>query len=69
MYAFPSIVRDQVFLPKGDASADDILSRRRQLQTNYNFFMGFGVTYRFGSVLNNFVNPRFNNSGNSMFFF
>ena len=69
MYAFPSIVRDQVFLPKGDASADDILSRRRQLQTNYNFFMGFGVTYRFGSVLNNFVNPRFNNSNGGMFFF
>ena len=69
IYAFPSIVRDQVFLPKGDASADDILSRRRQLQTNYNFYMGFGVTYRFGSVLNNFVNPRFNNGGGGMFFF
>jgi hypothetical protein len=69
IYAFPSIVRDQVFLPKGDATADDILSRRRQLQTNYNFYMGFGVTYRFGSVLNNFVNPRFNNGGGGMFFF
>jgi hypothetical protein len=69
VYAFPSIVRDQIFLPKGNATADDILSRRRQLQTNYNFFMGFGVTYRFGSVLNNFVNPRFNNSGGGMVFF
>ena len=69
IYAVPSIVRDQVFLPKGDATADDILSRRRQLQTNYNFYMGFGVTYRFGSVLNNFVNPRFNNGGGGMFFF
>ncbi|HMO34186.1 MAG TPA: hypothetical protein PKE63_09540 [Lacibacter sp.] len=69
VYAFPSIVRDQVFLPKGDASPDDILSRRRQLQTSYNFFMGFGVTYRFGSILNNFVNPRFNNNGGGVFFF
>lgn len=59
IFAYPSIVRDQVFLPKGNASSDDILSRRRQLQTNYDFFMGFGVTYRFGSILNNFVNPRF----------
>lgn len=64
MYAYPSIVRDQIFLPKGDASTDDILARRRQLQSNYNFFMGFGITYRFGSILNNFVNPRFETQGN-----
>lgn len=69
VFAFPSIVRDQVFLPKGSASSDDVLARRRQLQTNFNFFMGFGVTYRFGSILNNFVNPRFGNSGGGMFFF
>jgi hypothetical protein len=69
IYAFPSIVRDQVFLPKGNASADDILSRRRQLQTNYNFFMGFGITYRFGSILNNFVNPRFNSGEGNFFVF
>jgi hypothetical protein len=69
VYAFPSIVRDQVFLPKGNATADDILSRRRQLQTNYNFFMGFGITYRFGSILNNFVNPRFNSGGGNFFIF
>jgi hypothetical protein len=69
LYAFPSIVRDQVFLPKGDATSDDILSRRRQLQSNYNFFMGFGITYRFGSILNNFVNPRFNNGGGNFMIF
>lgn len=69
VYAFPSIVRDQVFLPKGNATADDILSRRRQLQTNYNFFMGFGITYRFGSILNNFVNPRFNSGGGNFIIF
>lgn len=69
LYAFPSIVRDQVFLPKGDATSDDILSRRRQLQSNYNFFMGFGITYRFGSILNNFVNPRFNNGGGNFIIF
>jgi hypothetical protein len=69
LYAFPSIVRDQVFLPKGDATSDDILSRRRQLQSNYRFFMGFGITYRFGSILNNFVNPRFDSGGGSMLVF
>lgn len=69
VFALPSIVRDQVFLSKGKASSDDILSRRRQLQSNYNFFMGFGITYRFGSILNNFVNPRFDSGGGSMVVF
>jgi hypothetical protein len=67
LFAFPSIVRDQVFLPKGNASTDDVLSRRRQLQTNYNFSMGFGITYRFGSILNNFVNPRFDGGSDIIF--
>jgi hypothetical protein len=68
LYAFPSIVRDQLYLPKGDASIDDVLIRRRQLQSNFNFFVGFGVTYRFGSILNNFVNPRFNSNEGGFFF-
>ncbi len=67
LYAFPSIVRDQVFLPKGNISVDDVLIRRRQLQTDFNFFMGFGFTYRFGSILNNYINPRFSSRGGSFF--
>lgn len=54
-----SIVRDQLSLVKGDVSEQDVLIQRRQLASGYNFWTSFGISYRFGSKLNNFVNPRF----------
>jgi hypothetical protein len=58
MYASGGLVHDQLYLPKGDASINDLLARRRQLASDFNFFTSFGISYRFGSILNNFVNPR-----------
>ena len=58
-YAFGGLTRNQVFIPKGGTSVEDVLSRRRQLASGYNFGTYFGISYRFGSMLNNFVNPRF----------
>jgi hypothetical protein len=55
VYAFGGLTRNQVFIPKGSASIEDVLARRRQLASGYKF----GLSYRFGSILNNFVNPRF----------
>ena len=65
---FAGLIRDQLSLSGKDASQQDILTRRRQLASNYNYFSFFGINYRFGSKLNNFVNPRFE-GGNSMFIF
>jgi hypothetical protein len=59
VYAYSELVRDQIYLPKGGATEQEILTRRRQLASSYNFYSGFGFNYRFGSKLNNFVNPRF----------
>ena len=59
-----NVVRDQVFLPKGGATEQEILTRRRQLQTNFEYYFGFGINYRFGSNLNNFINPRFDGPNN-----
>ena len=53
------LVRDQLFLPKQGATAQEVLTRRRQLASGYQFYSHFGFNYRFGSKLNNFVNPRF----------
>jgi hypothetical protein len=58
-FAFGGLTRNQVFIPKGGTSVEDVLSRRRQLASGYNFGTFFGISYRFGSMLNNFVNPRF----------
>lgn len=54
-------IRDQINLRKGDIAEEEVLLRLRQLATGYEYFMGFGVTYRFGSIYNNVVNPRFRN--------
>ena len=60
IHANYNLVHDQVYLPKGGATEQEILTRRRQLQTNFQYYFGFGLSYRFGSNLNNFINPRFN---------
>jgi hypothetical protein len=53
------LVHDQIYLPKGGATQQEVLTRRRQLESGYNFQTNIGINYRFGSRLNNFVNPRF----------
>ena len=68
VFVFGNNLRDQIYLPKGTASFQDILTRQRQLATNFSIFSFFGISYRFGSKLNNFVNPRFNSGGGNFFF-
>lgn len=58
-YAYAELSRDQLYLPKEEADLTEVLTRRRQIASGYNFFTHFGLSYRFGSKLNNFVNPRF----------
>ena len=61
---FFELIHDQINLPKGSADLEDVLLRRRQLETNFEAGIGFGFRYRFGWVLNNVVNPRFGGIGN-----
>jgi hypothetical protein len=56
--------RDQIYLPRGAASTEEILLRQRQLLTGYQYFFNFGISYSFGSIYNNIVNPRFGGAGN-----
>jgi hypothetical protein len=58
-----SIVHDQLSLVKGEASLEEVLLRRRQLESGYNYFIVFGVSYTFGSIFTNVINPRFGSSG------
>lgn len=59
IYTSAQLVRDQIYLPKGGATQEEVLTRRRQLASGYYLYSSFGINYRFGSKLNNFVNPRF----------
>lgn len=58
-----SIVHDQINLVKGGSSEKEVLTRKRQIASNFNYYTSFGVKFRFGSILNNFVNPRFEGYG------
>ena len=54
-----SRIHDQLALVKGTASLEEILLQRRQLETTYNYFAMVGLSYTFGSIYTNVVNPRF----------
>jgi hypothetical protein len=52
-------VHDQLSIAKRGATTAEILLRQRELQTSYEFSTSVGISYRFGSIFNNVVNPRF----------
>ena len=54
------ITRDQINLPAGDISLEELLLQQQQLQSGYNYFVSVGFSYQFGSIYNSIVNPRFN---------
>ena len=54
-----SRIRDQLSLPRRDATPEEVLLRLRELQSSYQVDFSANVTYRFGSIFNNIVNPRF----------
>ncbi|MGD2121773.1 MAG: hypothetical protein PVJ76_08510 [Gemmatimonadota bacterium] len=44
-------------------TVEEILLARRQLQTNYTYSTSFSLSYSFGSIFNNVVNPRLGGGG------
>lgn len=56
-------VHDELSIPRRSLSESEVLLRQRQLATNYRYFMHMGLSYRFGSIFNNVVNPRFGGGG------
>ncbi|MDA1082072.1 MAG: hypothetical protein O2973_10425, partial [Gemmatimonadetes bacterium] len=56
-----SRVRDQLFLPRGSRSNEEVIARQQALATNYRYVTFFGLRYQFGSIFNSVVNPRFGN--------
>jgi hypothetical protein len=54
-----SRINNQLYLRAGGATDEEILLRRRQLATSYRYRLSAGLSYTFGSIFNNVVNPRF----------
>jgi hypothetical protein len=51
-------IHDQIYLPKGDATIDEILLKRRQLATTYDIGLTLGFRYTFGSILSAMVEKK-----------
>jgi hypothetical protein len=54
-----SKIGDQIYLPKRDLTIEEILLRRAEIATEYSYQFSLGVSYTFGAIYNNIVNPRF----------
>ena len=53
-----SRIRDQLNVPKGDATQEEVLLQQRVLLSGYEYEMSVGFSYTFGSIYSNVVNPR-----------
>ncbi len=53
------MIRDQLSLPAGDASLEDVLLEQRQLATDFEVSGSISLSYTFGSDFANIVNTRF----------
>ena len=58
-YGSYSRVRDQLSLSQEELTPEEVLLRQQQLATGFRYYGGVGVSYSFGSIFNNVVNPRF----------
>jgi hypothetical protein len=61
-------LRDQLNLKRGTASQEEVLLRLRQLATGYYYYGNVNISYTFGSVFQNVVNPRFSQNITNFFF-
>ncbi|MBN1639516.1 MAG: hypothetical protein JW866_11140 [Ignavibacteriales bacterium] len=52
-------IHNQLSLPRYEASVEDVLLRQRELETQYYYWGSIGISYSFGSIYNNIVNPIF----------
>jgi hypothetical protein len=62
-----SRIHDQLSLPKMGASLEDVLLMRKQLATSYDYYFSIGISYTFGSIYSNVVNPRFGTGSEFMY--
>ena len=59
LYGRVEIPRNQITLRKAGTTPEEILTRKHEMQSNYSLWVNAGLSYTFGSIFNNVVNPRF----------
>ncbi|MGV3711230.1 MAG: hypothetical protein ACO1Q7_20590 [Gemmatimonas sp.] len=51
-------IRNQLNLKRGEQAQQEVLLQLRQLQTGYSYYGNIGLSFTFGSIFQNVVNPR-----------
>jgi hypothetical protein len=51
-------VHDQLYLPAGETTREELLLKQKKLATNFEFDLELGFRFTFGSVYNNIINHR-----------
>ncbi|MEX2572345.1 MAG: hypothetical protein WD737_13685 [Gemmatimonadota bacterium] len=60
-------IHDQLHIPGGDRTPEEILLEQRELATAYRYGASVGISYSFGSIFNSVVNPRMSQGGGGGF--
>lgn len=55
-------LHDQLYISAAGLTDEEILLQQRQLSTQFQYYTSVSIQYRFGSIFNNVVNPRFGGS-------
>lgn len=63
MSARGGVTKDQRWMPLKGMTLEETLLRIKSTNSKYSYSMSFGLTYTFGSMYNNVVNPRFGSGG------
>jgi hypothetical protein len=58
-YGSASHITDQLNLARSGATDEEILLRLKELETTFDYSLFVGLSFTFGSIYNNVVNPRF----------
>jgi hypothetical protein len=60
-------IKDQIYIPAGDIPPEEIFLERTELGTDFEYSLDVGLSFTFGSVFNNVVNPRMFGGGGRWF--
>lgn len=63
-----SRIQDQINIKRGELTDEEILLQLRQQATGYSYRASVGLSYTFGSIFQNVVNPRFTRDMGGWFF-
>ncbi|MGQ9665180.1 MAG: hypothetical protein ACUVUH_07615 [bacterium] len=61
IFSHVSMIHDQLSLPKRELTEQEIILQKKLIATQYSYYLSIGLSYTFGSIYSNIVNPRFVN--------